>query len=200
VINYPNSNAVRQALLDGSLDVAVGDKVLTPQQVQEFQTQHTATHTTILGPRLYNQIIVINAAKSPTDNIHVRKVIMHSVDKSAIVSQDMYGQASVADSLFPRDTPYCDIDLTPRWDYDLEKATLMNCPSQMLSDAPAHNKDDDLPLILGLSLGIGIPLLIAIGVISFCMGKRSGYNQFKEPENQSKQTEQNPATVVGNAA
>jgi len=200
VINYPNSNAVRQALLDGSLDVAVGDKVLTPQQVQEFQTQHTATHTTILGPRLYNQIIVINAAKSPTDNIHVRKVIMHSVDKSAIVSQDMYEQASVADSLFPRDAPYCDIDLTPRWDYDLEKATLMNCPSQMLSDAPANNKDDDLPLILGLSLGIGIPLLIAIGVISFCMGKRSGYNQFKEPENQSKQTEQNPATVVGNAA
>jgi len=198
VINYPSSNAVRQALLDGTLDVAVGDKVLTPQQVQEFQTQRTATHTTVLGPRLLNQLIVMNAAKSPTDNIHLRKVIMHSVDKSAIVSQDLYGQASVADSVFPRDAPYSDVDLTPRWDYDLEKATLMNCPSQTLSDA--NTKDEDLPLIFGLSLGLGIPLLIAIGVVSFCIGKRSGYDQFKDRENHSKQMGQNPPTVVGNTA
>jgi ABC-type transport system substrate-binding protein len=191
VINYADSNAVKQALLAGTLDVAVGDKVLTPLQVEEFQTQHTATHTTILGPRLLNQIIVMNAAKSPTDNIHLRKVIMHSVDKSAIVSKDLYGQASVADSLFPRDAPYCAIDLTPRWDYDLEKATLMNCP------ADAKQEDDNLPLILGLSLGLGIPLLIVIGVVCFCIGKRSGYDSFKDQENQSKQAQQNAPTVVG---
>jgi len=123
---------------------------------------------------------------------------MHSVDKSAIVSQDLYGQASVADSVFPRDAPYSDVDLTPRWDYDLEKATLMNCPSQTLSDA--NTKDEDLPLIFGLSLGLGIPLLIAIGVVSFCIGKRSGYDQFKDRENHSKQMGQNPPTVVGNTA
>jgi len=193
VINYADSNAVKQALLAGTLDVAVGDKVLTPQQVHEFQTQQTGTHTTILGLKLYNQIIVMNAAKSPTDNLHLRKVIMHAVDKSAIISKDMYGQASVADSLFPRDALYCDIDLTPRWDYDLEKATLMNCPSQVLSDS---EEDKDLPLILGLSLGLGMPFLIAVGVLCFCIGKKTAYQQLKGEESRSKQTE---PTVMGNS-
>mmetsp|Transcript_62234 Transcript_62234/g.110660 ORF Transcript_62234/g.110660 Transcript_62234/m.110660 type:complete len:698 (-) Transcript_62234:195-2288(-) len=125
--HYTDSDAINAALLDNTLDVAVGDKVLKPQQVQQFEREHTATHSFENGPPLLNQIVVINAARAPTNNIEVRKLIMHSIDKARIVTEELYGQAKVADSLFPKDAPYCNIDLTPRWDYDLQKAQLMNC-------------------------------------------------------------------------
>mmetsp|Transcript_66373 Transcript_66373/g.192308 ORF Transcript_66373/g.192308 Transcript_66373/m.192308 type:complete len:258 (+) Transcript_66373:581-1354(+) len=190
VVNYNTSDAVRQALLDGSLDVVVGDKVLTPRQVQEFETQHSGTFTTVLGPRLYNQIIVMNAAKAPTDNIEVRRLVMHSVNKAAIVEKEMYGQAAVADALFPRDAPYCDIDLTPRWDYDFEKAKLMNC-------MPKEESTDHLPLILGLTLGIGLPLLACIGVACFCFGKKKGHERLLDEDMQKRKEQRTAADVVG---
>jgi len=192
VVNYNTSELIKQALIDGSLDVAVGDKVLTPQQVQEFQNDHSETHATIMGPRLFNQIVVMNAAKAPTDDIEVRRLIMHSVDKAAIVQKEMYGQAAVADSLFPRDAPYCDIDLTPRWDYDFEKATLMNCPDILVSD----EDEVDEGLVLGLSLGIGLPVLAGIaGVVCFFLGKSMGYKKFTEENDQ--RVRAGPPAVVG---
>eukprot|EP00971_Amphidinium_carterae_P177859 3527479-Amphidinium_carterae.1 len=54
---------------------------------------------------------------------------MHAVDKASIIDAEMPGMAQVADSLYPKDAPYCNVDLTPRWDYDFEKAQLMNCPA-----------------------------------------------------------------------
>jgi len=192
VVNYNTSELIKQALIDGSLDVAVGDKVLTPQQVQEFQNDHSETHATIMGPRLFNQIVVMNAAKAPTDDIEVRRLIMHSVDKAAIVQKEMYGQAAVADSLFPRDAPYCDIDLTPRWDYDFEKATLMNCPDILVSD----EDEVDEGLVLGLSLGIGLPVLAGIaGAVCFFAGRKVGYKEFSEENDQ--RVRAGPPAVVG---
>jgi len=134
VIHYESTDDVKAALLNGELDVAVGDKVLLPQQVLEFMSSHYTTHKTVHGPNLYNQMVVMNAAKAPTDDINVRKVIMHAIDKAAIVSGELYGQAAVADSVFPSDAHYCEIDLTPRWDYDIEKAMLLNCPDVMAAD------------------------------------------------------------------
>jgi len=137
----------------------------------------------------------MNAAKAPTDDIKIRKLVMHSIDKAAIIQKEMYGQASVADSLFPRDAPYCDIDLTPRWDYDFEKANLLNCPD-LPAPAPAP-EPVPVPLILGLSLGIGLPLLAVIGAVAFYMGKRSGYNKFGEEESKKREGEKTPPSVVG---
>ena len=194
VVNYNNSNQVKAALLDGSLDVAVGDKVLTPQQVQEMEKQHSVSHRTILGPRLFNQIIVMNAAQAPTDDILLRRLIMHSINKAKIVENELYGQSSVADSLFPKDAPYCDIDLTPRWDYDLEKAQLLNCV-EVITDATSSN--DSTPLVLGV-VGGALVLVVAVSLACFFMGRRSGYNKFSEEENQKKRDlASGPPAVVG---
>ena len=38
------------------------------------------------------------------------------------------------DNVFPRGAPYCDIDLSPRWSYDLEKAVLLSCDGEVLTD------------------------------------------------------------------
>merc|ERR1719254_465009 len=104
---------------------------------------------------------------------------MHSVDKAKIVADELYGQAQVVDSMFPKAAPNCDVDLTPRWDYDLQKAKLMNCQPEAA---------DDLPLILGLTLGIGIPLLLASAAGCFCFGRRRGYDDLdKQLKEQRKQ-------------
>merc|ERR1711912_185521 len=77
----------------------------------------------------------MNAAKWPTDDIQLRETILHAVDKASIVDAELAGSAMVADSLFPKNAPYCNLDLTPRWDYDIEKARLMNCPMRSVTDA-----------------------------------------------------------------
>ena len=76
---------------------------------------------------IQNRIIVLNGNKAPTNDLQLRKAIIHAVDKSAIIEQSLAGFAAAEDSLFPRNAPYCDVNLTPRADYDMEKALQLNC-------------------------------------------------------------------------
>ena len=66
-------------------------------------------------------MIIMNANKAPTDDLTLRKVIMHAVNKAAIIDKELFGMAEPVDALFPKNAPYCDVDLTPRWDYDFEQ-------------------------------------------------------------------------------
>jgi ABC-type transport system substrate-binding protein len=195
VKSYTSADAVKQALLGGQLDMVVGGGVLTSKQVREFEQQQVNDFAVSHGPPLLNTIIVMNANKAPTDNIQLRTTIMHAINKANIVDVELAGSSVVADSLFPKDAPYCNIDLTPRWDYDIEKAKLINCPT-VLTD---QQEDDevDTGLIIGLSLGIGIPLLIIIGVACFCIGKQRGYEQLT---NQGTKSPAPSADVVGTSA
>lgn len=128
LVRYDSHADVESALLDGTLDAVVGDGVLQPSAVAEFMTERQAAFQTYLTEPLQNRIVILNTAKAPTDELTVRKVIIHGVDKAAIIDKELAGLAKPADSLFPKNAPYCGIDLTPRFDYDFEKATLLNCP------------------------------------------------------------------------
>ena len=58
--------------------------------------------------------------------------------------------------------PYCDIDFTPKWDYDKEKARLLNC------------SDDDDGLsdgVIGGLAALGVLLGLAI-ILTFVMVKK----------------------------
>mmetsp|Transcript_42919 Transcript_42919/g.100779 ORF Transcript_42919/g.100779 Transcript_42919/m.100779 type:complete len:652 (+) Transcript_42919:63-2018(+) len=183
VIRYESAQAVEAALLDGSLDMVVGGGVLTPPQVHEFQTTHVEDFAVVLGPPLMNRIVVINAAKEPTNDVELRKVIIHAVNKAAIAATEMAGMADIADSLFPKDAPYCHVDLTPRWDYDFQKARLLNCPEMPTVtevirevEVSGSDDDDDTGLIVGLAFGLGIPLLLVVGAACFFAGKKKGYS------------------------
>merc|ERR1712045_646371 len=109
--------------------------------------------------------------------------IMHAVNKAAIVDAELAGSSVVADSLFPKDAPYCNIDLTPRWDYDIEKAQLMNCPT-VISDSGGSDGEsggsDTLVVVLGI-VG-GIVCLAIIGAACFFVGRTSGYSKFSEEQ------------------
>jgi nickel transport system substrate-binding protein len=201
VKGYTSADDVKQALLGGQLDMVVGGGVLTPQQVQDFTLfPHFNDFVVSKGPPLLNTIIVMNAAKAPTDNVQLRTTIMHAVNKANIVDVELVGSSVVADSLFPKDAPYCNVDLTPRWDYDIEKARLINCPTVLTADQA--DDETDTGLIVGLSLGIGIPVLLIIGGFCFCIGKQRGYTQLSnEGAKKSPTPSESPTPsgdVVGN--
>ena len=128
VVHYPSHTAVKDALLDGTLDAVMGSGVLTEADVALLKNDHTDKVTVSLTEAIMNRIIVMNTAKTPTDDLQTRKVIIHAVDKASIINKELAGLDETAESLFPKDAPYCDADLTPRPDYDFEKARLLNCP------------------------------------------------------------------------
>jgi len=203
VKSYTSADDVKQALLGGQLDMVVGAGVLTPTQVREFDQKHSNKFQVMNGPPLMNTIVVMNAAKAPTDDIQLRKVVMHAIDKASIVDKELAGSAMVADSLFPKDAPYCNVDLTPRWDYDIEKAKLMNCPPALASATEGSEDDDtNLGLILGLTLGGAAILLIIGGGACFVWGKRTGYQEMSKqnPKQTNGANGVTPDVVGGNSA
>ena len=156
LVRYDSHADVESALLDGTLDAVVGDGVLQPSAVAEFMTERKAAFQTYLTEPLQNRIVILNTAKAPTDELTVRKVIIHAVDKAAIIDKELAGLAKPADSLFPKNAPYCGIDLTPRFDYDFEKATLLNCPA-----------DDGLDD--GALAGIVVAAVVAAAAVAFAI-------------------------------
>ena len=69
--------------------------------------------------------------------------------------------------------PYCDVDLTPHWDYDLEKAILLSCDLETESAAAAEAESaveaastnlsaasGKTALAIGLKVGLGCALLL----------------------------------------
>lgn len=142
---YETASAVKAALLDGSLDMVAGAGVLAPADLTDFKTTHASDFYTFESRVLMHSLVILNSGKSPTDDIQVRKAIIHGVDKAAIIKRELGGDAVVVDRLFPESAPYCQVELTPRWDYDIEKATMLNCPensSQAVADK--QNEIDEL--------------------------------------------------------
>jgi len=160
---YETSKEVKNALLNGTLDVVWGSGVLDAQDLveleQDFNSDLSVFHTGILQ----HVIMLLNSGKPPLDDIEIRKTIIHAIDKKTLVDNEL-GVSGVSflkpvDGVFPKDAPYCDVDLTPRWDYDPEKAQFLNCPS-VTSQSVSDN--DSLALALGLGFGIACFVLIMI--------------------------------------
>merc|ERR1719484_190459 len=80
-----------------------------------------------MTPVLMHSVVIINSGKTPTSSLDLRKTIMHGVNKADIIKKELDGNAKAVDRLFPESAPYSDVELTPRWDYDIEKANMLNC-------------------------------------------------------------------------
>ena len=129
VVYYDTEAKIKAALLDGSLDAVLGADVLTGADVADLKNNHVDKVSVSLTESIQNRNIVFNTGKAPTNDLQLRKVIIHAIDKATIIDEVLSGIDSPVDSLFPKDAPYCGADLTPKPDYDLEKATMLNCPS-----------------------------------------------------------------------
>ncbi|GMH66695.1 hypothetical protein TL16_g04485, partial [Triparma laevis f. inornata] len=126
LVYYATKADVKAALNSGELDAIIGDGVLDPEDVKEFKG--TAGFTVSMTEPLQNRVVVFNTAKAPTNVLKNRKIMIHAVDKAAIIEKELAGLDEPVDSLFSKKAPYCSVDLTPKWDYDIEKAELLNCP------------------------------------------------------------------------
>jgi len=149
---FATSTAVKDALVAGNLDMVAGDRVLAPADLTDLMTTHSTEFYTFMSPVIMNSVVIINSGKAPTDDIQLRKAIIHGVDKTAIIKKELDGIGDSADRLFPVSAPYSQVELTPRWDYDFEKAELLNCPiDAQTSEATMH-------MIWPLSLAVGLHL------------------------------------------
>jgi ABC-type transport system substrate-binding protein len=194
VKKYASAAAVMAALLDGSLDAVLGAGVLEPSDLKTIQISHANTFNVFLGPAIMNRVIILNANKHPTDSLTLRKTIMHAVNKAAIIDKELSGFAKPVDALFPKNAPYCDVDLTPRWDYDIEKANLLRCAgdhddhddhddhSDHASTVVTTHADESTGVNPGVVAGIVLACVIVILVASaalFFYGRQKGVMQQK---------------------
>ena len=171
LVRYADHAAVKAALLDGTLDAVVGDGVLDPEDVVLFRSaQHQDGYHVSLTAPMQNRIVIFNTAKAPTDDIKVRKTMIHAVNKAAIIDAELAGIDKPVDSLFPKNAPYCDVDLTPRWDYDFEKAQFLNCPTATESES----EDSDNQFAAG-GAAVGI-----LGFLTVCLAGTVVYMRKRE--------------------
>ena len=152
VKRYETTEEVFADLVAGNLDMVLGTGPLTGQQVGEIQRLHSTNLDVVKSEVLQNAVLVLNTNIAPTNDIDVRKAIIHAVDKAKFLDTEFSGLEQPVTELLPLSTPYADLDLNPKWSYDLEKATFINCPFETSSSSELSGG------------GIGG---IAIGVIAF---------------------------------
>lgn len=116
--HYETTDDVYAALETGDLDMVLGTGPLTPKQVRDIQLLNSTTFDVVRSEVFQNALLVMNANKGPTDDINVRKAIVHGIDKAEFIDQEFAGLEQPINQLLPLTAPYCDVDLNPKWDYD----------------------------------------------------------------------------------
>ena len=120
VVRYDTHDDVKNALLDGSLDAVVGAGPLAPNDIGSFV--YDPGFDVMHSDPTQNTVLIMNI-----ENDDVRKTVVHGVNKGAIIDAQLGGFEKAVGQLFPESAPYCGIDLTPKFNYDLEKAELISC-------------------------------------------------------------------------
>ena len=120
---------------------------------------------------LQNRVVVFNTAKAPTDELQNRRIMIHAVDKAAIIQKELSCLDEPVDSLFSKKAPYCHVDLTPVWAYDFEKATLLNCAHED-GEATTDANDGDLPTSAVAAIAIcGVASVTFAAIIVYMRSK-----------------------------
>lgn len=101
--------------MSGELDIVWGAGVLSDSDIFEIENDVELQKDVRVfhSDALQNVILILNSGQPPFDDINVRKTVIHSINKSAFVEKELKGLQSVVDNVFPRESPYCDVDLTP---------------------------------------------------------------------------------------
>ena len=95
--------------------------------------------------------------------------MIHAVDKGAIIDKELAGLDEPVDALFSKKAPNCHVDLTPKWNYDFEKAELLNCPTT----------EDDKSIPAGIIAAIAVCSAAVVGLVTMIAYMRSREQQGK---------------------
>lgn len=91
VVRYESADQIREALLDGSLDVMWGDGVLPSNTITDIAAMNNPSLNVHVGEDIQNVVLLLNTARPPLDDIRVRKAIIHAIDKKALVKKELGG-------------------------------------------------------------------------------------------------------------
>eukprot|EP00635_Sarcinochrysidales_sp_CCMP3193_P011410 CAMPEP_0118897868 /NCGR_PEP_ID=MMETSP1166-20130328/5092_1 /TAXON_ID=1104430 /ORGANISM="Chrysoreinhardia sp, Strain CCMP3193" /LENGTH=648 /DNA_ID=CAMNT_0006836947 /DNA_START=52 /DNA_END=1998 /DNA_ORIENTATION=+ len=180
VKRYESHAAVKAALLDGDLDMVLGAGVLDPKDVEELRVARADDFEVLYGEPVQNTVVILNAAKAPTDDIDVRKVIVHAVNKNPVIENELGKIEQPVSQLFPITAPYCDVHLLPQFDYDFEKATLLNCPAPAeaaTTSSSAKKKKTsgtDVLFVALFSAAAALAVFLVAGVLFMAKRERAG--------------------------
>ena len=176
-VQYSDTDAVEAALKSGELDMALGIGPLTAKQVQDLKFFHSDEFDVRHSKVIQHALLVFNTNKAPTNDINVRRAIIHAIDKARFLENEFAGLEEPVTQLLPRSAPYCNVDLSPKWGYDLEKAQFLNCP-------PVLEGSDDSDLsagaITGIAIGGAVILFLGALVMRMIHGERTGKPLFPQ--------------------
>lgn len=156
--HYESTEAVETDLLTGKLDMALGVGPLTNKQVQDLKFYHSDVLDVRHSDVLQHALLVMNTNRPPTDSIETRRAIIHSIDKATFIDEEFAGLEQPVSQLLPYTAPFCNVDLSPKWAFDMEKAQLLNCPKESSSD-----------LSSGAIAGIVVSAFVAVALGAFVL-------------------------------
>ena len=151
---YENTTDVFNDLVAGKLDMALGKGPLLSNQVKDVRDIHSATLEVSHSDVLQHSFLILNTGRVPTNDISTRRAIIHAINKGKFIEEEFAGIEQPVEQLLPRSSPYCDVDLTPKWSYDMDKAILINCPTNEGISAAAKG-------------GIAAAVIAAVGLALF---------------------------------
>jgi len=168
---------VEAALKAGTLDMAMGIGPLTAKQVQDLKFRHSDQFDVRHSDVIQHSLLVFNGKKASMDNISTRRAVIHAIDKATFLEGEFAGLEQPVTQLLPQSAPYCNVDLSPKLSFDLEKAKLLNCPTELSSSIRATEGGSS---DLGSNAIAGIVIAAVAGVALIAMlarmiqGERQG--------------------------
>jgi nickel transport system substrate-binding protein len=168
---FADTQKVEDALLVGDLDMALGIGPLSATQIQKLKFFHSNIVDVHHSDVLQHSLMVMNTNKHPTSDITVRRAIMHAVNKARFIEAEFGGLEQPVGQSLPESAPYCNVDLSPKWSYDFEKAQLLACPVVV--------SKSDSGLSTGGIAGIAVVCVVILGLAGFVIQMISREKQGK---------------------
>ncbi len=175
--HYESSDDVYEALMSGELDMTLGTGPLTSIQVRDIQFLNSTTFDVVRSEVLQNAVLVLNTNKAPTSDINVRKAIIHAVNKAEFINKEFAGLEQPVNELLPLSAPYSDVDLNPKWNFDLEKATLLNCGGNTSESGLSGGG------IAGIAIGVIAGIGMLVFIFNLIQREKKGKPMFAPQEN-----------------
>ncbi|DAB31812.1 MAG TPA: nickel ABC transporter, nickel/metallophore periplasmic binding protein [Sulfurospirillum sp. UBA11407] len=141
----PDHQAILLALQKGEIDLifgADGDMI----DLNAFEMlKKEGKYDVLLSSPVASRAILINTKRPITKDIQVREALEYAVNKQAIAEGILNNTETVANTLFSKSTPYCDIALESKV-YDKERASSLLDEAGWKMDANGIRNKEGMPL------------------------------------------------------
>jgi len=125
--------------------MALGIGPLTPKQVSDIKLYHSDYLNVLYSDVAHHSILVFNSNKPPLDDISTRRAVIRAIDKVSFIEEEFLGLKQPVMQLLPKSAPFCNVDLSPEWRYDIDKAKLLNCSDNVLGPSLVSQPSSIIP-------------------------------------------------------